>query len=608
MRPFAQGMYTFSYRLGQLHATIPNASPRDLDMWAVKIRGEWRDFVAAFSSARNVATQFPDLYPQPQCSCLAQHLLILMDRCAQAKRDFVGEDLAQLNPQDPLVNPVMCDDWLPDWVHTLQQLQQLDQYWLGESAPGPSINPVALGAESIPESKGSHSANPDRSASPAQILAQLKGKMKTVDNGACEPSPDTKMDVDDAPSEPAPSKKRPAPAPDAPKVPKRAKSKDQPTAVPLHSSQVKGYPAEVTKSLAMMYVQSCNPCLNSKAICAQYKPNGSCFFCSLKHSACDHRANNGLELMPNPHYNPSAPCIKIVRTAPPGPLTIIGSAPALEVGGAPGIFYGPGSRTFEGNAPGTSKKGSKTAKPDPVPSKLRPRCKSTTQLKSKERITSNMEDNSPAPPKPTRAPRKSAAPPKLQDHESEPGSEDKSDDLPPKEVTKPVTKPKSKIAPPSGGRTTNKVTVTGWVKAYDDPKVTTGTSVAVLTMPMRFPLVIPYADRLAQDESSRERARPSHRPKKVSQAMEDAIQRAVDMALQHQHHTVIVPLKDNVRSLRGAISGLEKLVKSIQDDVSKLQTSSATTTEILQLDGKLDESVRELQEHLDAVHPWGHCG
>ncbi|KDQ52091.1 hypothetical protein JAAARDRAFT_198516 [Jaapia argillacea MUCL 33604] len=579
MCPFAQGMYMFSYRLGQLHAAIPNTSLRDLDMWA-------RDFVAAFSSAGNVATQFPDLYPQPQCSCLAQHLLILMDCCAQAKCNFVGEDLAQLNPQDPLVNPAMCDDRLPDWVHTLQQL---DQYWLGESAPGPSINPVALGAESIPESEGSHSANLDRSASPAWILAQLKGKMKTVNNGAHEPSPDTKMDVDDAPSEPAPSKKRPAPTPDAPKVPKRAKLKDQPAAVPLHSSQVKGYPAEATKSLAMMYVQSCNPCLNSKAICAQYKPNSSCFFCSLKHLACDHRANNGLELMPNPHYDPSTPCIKIVCTAPPGPLTIIGSAPAPEAGGAPGVFYGPSSCTFEGNAPGMLKKGSKTAKPDPVPSKPRPRCK----------------NNSPAPPKPTRAPRKSVAPPKPQDHESEPESEDESDNLPPKEVTKPVTKPKSKIAPPSGGWTTNKVTVTGQVKAYDNPNVTAGTSVGVLTMPMRFPLVIPYADRLAQDESSGERAGPLRRPEKVSQAMEDAIQRAVDMALQHQHRTVIVPLKDDVWNLRGAISGLEKSVKSIQDDVSKLRTSSATTTEILQLDGKLDESVRELQERLDAVHPQG---
>ncbi|KDQ58821.1 hypothetical protein JAAARDRAFT_193337 [Jaapia argillacea MUCL 33604] len=577
MRPFTQGMYTFSYRLGQLHAAIPNASLRDLDMWAGK---------SGANGAGNVATQFPDLYPQPQCSRLAQHLLILMDHCAQAKCNFIGEDLAQLNPQDPLVNPAMCDDRLLDWVHTLQQP---DQYWLGESAPGPSINPVTLGAESIPESEGSHSANPDRSASPAWIPAQLKGKMKTVDNGAREPSPDTKMDVDDAPSEAAPSKKRPTPAPDAPKVPKRAKSKDQPAAVPLHSSQVKGYPAEATKSLAMMYVQSCNPCLNSKAICAQYKPNSSCFFCSLKHSACDHHANNGLELMPNPHYDPSAPCIKIVHTAPPGPLTIIGSAPAPEAGGAPSVFYAPGSRTFEGNAPETSKR-------------PRPRRKSTTQPKSKERITSNMEDDSPAPPKPTRAPRKSAAPPKPQDHESEPESEDELDDLPPKEVTKPVTKPKSKIAPPSGGRMTNKVTVTGWVKGkppgmrilpipYDNPKVTAGTSVGVLTMPMRFPLVIPYADRLAQDESSGERARPLHHPEKVSQAMEDAIQRAVDMALQHQHRTVIVPLKDDVRNLCGAISGLEKSVKSIQDDVSKLWTSSAMTTEILQLDGKLDESV-----------------
>ncbi|KDQ55287.1 hypothetical protein JAAARDRAFT_196128 [Jaapia argillacea MUCL 33604] len=442
---------------------------------------------------------------------------------------------------------------------------------------GPSINPVALGAESIPESEGSHSANLDHSASPAWIPAQLKGKMKTVDNGAHEPLPDTKMDVDNAPSEPVPSKKRPAPAPDAPKVPKRAKEKDQPTAVPLHSSQVKGYPAKATKSLAMMYVQSCNPCLNSKAICVQYKPNGLCFFCSLKHSACDHRANNGLKLMPNPHYDPSAPCIKIVHTVPPSPLTVIGSAPVLEAGGAPSIFYGPGSRTFEGNAPGISKKGSKTTKPDPVPSKPRPHRKSTTQLKS--------------------------------------------DDPPPKEVTKPVTKPKSKIAPPSGERMTNKVMVTGQVKGkppgmrilpipYDDPKVTAGTlaSVGVLTMPMRFPLVIPYADRLAQDESSGESAGPLHCLEKVSQAMEDAIQHAVDMALQHQHCTVIVPLKDNVQNLRGAISGLEKLVKSIQDDVSKLQTSSAMTTEILQLDGKLDESVRELQECLDAVHPWGRCG
>ncbi|KDQ49416.1 hypothetical protein JAAARDRAFT_200898 [Jaapia argillacea MUCL 33604] len=467
----------------------------------------------------------------------------------------------------------------PDWVHTLQQL---DQYWLGESAPGPSINPVALGAEPIPEAEGSHSSNPDHSPSPAWIPADLKGKSKTVDNGTHELSPDTRMDVNDAPSKPMASKKRPAPTQDAPKVLKKAKSKDQPAAVPLHSSQVKGYPAEATKSLAMMYVQPCNWCLNSKAICAQYKPNGSCFFCSLKHAACDHCANTGLELMPDPHYDPSAPSIKIVHTAPPSPLIIISSNSILEAGGAPGVVYGPSSHTFEGNTPGTSKKGSKTTKPDPVPSKTRPRRKTTVQPKPKEQITSNMEDDDAlAPPKPTQAPRKTTALSTSRDDQSELESEDESDDPPPKEVTKLVAKPKSKIAPPSGGRTTNKVTMTSRVKAYSDPKVTACTSVGVLTMPTRFPI----------DQSSEESARPSRRREKVSQAMEDAIQCAVDMALQHQHHMVIVLLKDDVRNLRGAISGLKKSVKSIQDDVSKLRTSSATTTQILELDAKLDELV-----------------
>ncbi|KDQ49844.1 hypothetical protein JAAARDRAFT_200496 [Jaapia argillacea MUCL 33604] len=438
---------------------------------------------------------------------------------------------------------------------------------------------------------------------------------------------DVPMEVEEGRERVAGSSRQKHPTPDSPHkvAPKRVKSKDA-VNKPLEilDSSISGYLVDLTKSFRMMFATPCATCARANAICTNYKDGGNCLWCTAKHYNCGHKGTTSA-LIPNPHFDPKAQPIRVICPPNKGKSKAKATTKDAEPMGLPGPVYGPGTTAFSGLPPDAPRIPNKRAVPAATepqtelepPAPVRPKLKRGIAKGNKSDAdppvdpTNESQPPAPVPPKTQRGAPKAtvrdanppavAPPPKRPSHSKKSKSKevivDSEEDIAEPEKPKAPLKeggkrsqlivhlpPKPK--PVAGG---SKITTIDFEPK--DPKVKIQVSSAVLDVPMSYPLVPKFQDRIANAVGILLRTQDE---------LNAIIQRAVDKAMEKIVEEELKPLCDDVVTLKAKSRKLEKLceellteVDSTRKGLSDLRSVAITSDDIAKLEKAHDADMRK---------------